>query len=93
MLETPVTNLDQNHTTSAHPDWRDVLWLVIHAGEWLEPLDKSALQHVTDGFLKLKEPLKALGHGGGAYVNEALHGATLATSIFRRLLRQTRKHQ
>lgn len=33
VLETPVSNLDKNQMSSAHPAWRDALWHVIHVGE------------------------------------------------------------
>ncbi|KAJ5121848.1 FAD linked oxidase N-terminal [Penicillium atrosanguineum] len=69
--ETPVTNLDSNQASSANPAWRDALWHVIHAGEWLEPLEDDVLQKTTNGFLEMLEPLKKLSPGGGVYLNEA----------------------
>ncbi|OAA70999.1 isoamyl alcohol oxidase [Akanthomyces lecanii RCEF 1005] len=70
--ETPLTNLDVDQSTSAHPAWRDALWHVIHVGEWDAPLPERRLQDVVGpGFLKLVEPLKKLSPGGGAYLNEA----------------------
>ncbi|KID83959.1 isoamyl alcohol oxidase [Metarhizium guizhouense ARSEF 977] len=71
VAETPVTNLDLDQSTSAHPAWRSALWHVIHVGEWLEPMSNDVLQHTADGFLKLLDPLKKLSPGGGAYLNEA----------------------
>ncbi|KAF7554930.1 hypothetical protein G7Z17_g2550 [Cylindrodendrum hubeiense] len=71
VLETPVTNLDKNQMSSAHPAWRNSLWHVIHVGEWLEPLDDKVLQYTANGFLKTVHPLKELSPGGGAYLNEA----------------------
>ncbi|GLI81848.1 hypothetical protein PoHVEF18_010240 [Penicillium ochrochloron] len=69
--ETPVTNLDKDQLSSAHPAWRDAIWHVILAGEWLEPLSKEELETTTGGFLKMLDPLKQLSPGGGAYLNEA----------------------
>ncbi|KAI1293920.1 FAD binding domain-containing protein [Xylaria venustula] len=69
--ETPVTNLDSSHLTSVHPAWRTALWHVVHAGEWLEPLDEFTMQRTTGGFLEMIEPLKKLSPGGGVYLNEA----------------------
>lgn len=69
--ETPVTNLDLDQTTSAHPAWRDALWHAIHVAEWTMPLQKNTLQQRAQGFLKLIDPLKRLSPGGGAYLNEA----------------------
>jgi FAD/FMN-containing dehydrogenase len=91
VLETPVSNLDQNQTTSAHPAWRDSLWHVIHVGEWLEPLETQHLQATTTGFLEMLEPLKKLSPGGGAYLNEAHWGepdwqSTYFGSFYERLL-------
>ncbi|CAI7666400.1 unnamed protein product [Penicillium pancosmium] len=69
--ETPLTNLDNDQLSSAHPAWRNAIWHVIHAGEWLEPLDKDEHLRTTTGFLDMLEPLKKLSPGGGAYLNEA----------------------
>jgi FAD/FMN-containing dehydrogenase len=69
--ETPVTNLDEDQSSSAHPAWRDAIWHVILAGEWLEPLGQKELQTTTGEFLNMLEPLKELSPGGGAYLNEA----------------------
>jgi hypothetical protein len=74
VLETPVTNLDSNHQTSALPAWRDALWSVIHVGEWEIPLAPAVHEKVNSGFLEMLEPLKELTPGGGAYFNEAHYG-------------------
>ncbi|KJX92272.1 hypothetical protein TI39_contig5879g00002 [Zymoseptoria brevis] len=71
VLETPVSNPDWAHATSANPAWRDSLWHVIHAGEWVGSLDESEVQTAADGFLKMLDPLRALTPGDGAYLNEA----------------------
>jgi FAD/FMN-containing dehydrogenase len=74
VFETPVSNPDTDHKTSALPAWRDAIWHVIHVGEWYEPLAPSALEQTTDVFLEILEPLKKLSPGGGAYFNEAHYG-------------------
>jgi FAD/FMN-containing dehydrogenase len=74
VLETPVSNADSTHSTSAHPAWRDALWHVIHVGEWEETLSPAVQEAATEGFLEMLEPLKALSPGGGAYFNEAHWG-------------------
>lgn len=71
VLETPVSNLDKNQMSSAHPAWRDALWHVIHVGEWIEPLAADEQANVAEAFLQILEPLKKLSPGGGAYFNEA----------------------
>lgn len=71
VLETPVSNLDKNQMSSAHPAWRDALWHVIHVGEWIEPLEAGEQANVAEAFLQILEPLKKLSPGGGAYFNEA----------------------
>jgi FAD/FMN-containing dehydrogenase len=71
VLETPVSNLDSTQASAANPAWRDSLWHVIHVGEWLHPLEDDALESIARGFLKMLDPLKKLGPGGGAYLNEA----------------------
>jgi FAD/FMN-containing dehydrogenase len=50
---TPVTNLDKDQLSSAHPAWRSAIWHVILVGEWLEPLSKDNLQNTTEGFLDM----------------------------------------
>ncbi|CZR67436.1 uncharacterized protein PAC_17335 [Phialocephala subalpina] len=74
VLETPLSNPDTSHTTSALPAWRSALWHVIHVGEWDAPLSPSVQESVTTGFLEMLEPLKELTPGGGAYFNEAHWG-------------------
>ncbi|CAI7630906.1 unnamed protein product [Penicillium glandicola] len=69
--ETPVSNLDKNQMSSAHPAWRNTLWHVIHVGEWVEPLEAEDQANVAEAFLQILEPLKKLSPGGGAYFNEA----------------------
>ncbi|PYI02677.1 FAD binding domain-containing protein [Aspergillus sclerotiicarbonarius CBS 121057] len=69
--ETPVTNLDKGQLSSVNPAWRDAIWHVIHAGEWVEPMGEEELGHTTAGFLDMLQPLKRLSPGGGAYLNEA----------------------
>jgi hypothetical protein len=69
--ETPVSNLDSNNQSSAHPAWRSTLWHVIQVGEWTEPLDAEDHKTTAEAFLKLLDPLKELSPGGGAYFNEA----------------------
>jgi hypothetical protein len=71
VLETPVSNLDLGQTLSAHPAWRDLLWHVIHVGEWLHTLEDVALQSTAQGFLQTLDPLKKLSPHGGAYLREA----------------------
>lgn len=71
VLETPVTNLDSQHTTSTLPAWRSALWHVIYVREWEEPLAPAVLDNATTGFLEMLDPLKKLSRGGGAYFNEA----------------------
>lgn len=74
VLETPVSNLDSTHQTSAHPAWRSALWHVIHVGEWSTPLPASVQEKATTGFLNMLEPLKRLSPNGGAYLTEAHFG-------------------
>lgn len=69
--ETPVSNLDSNHSVSAHPAWRNTLWHVIHVGEWVEPLEPEAHASTAEAFLRILDPLKKLSPSGGAYFNEA----------------------
>ncbi|KAJ5873003.1 FAD linked oxidase N-terminal [Penicillium soppii] len=71
VLETPVSNLDENQESSAHPAWRSTLWHVIQVGEWVEPLEADEHATTAQAFLDLLEPLKRLSPGGGAYFNEA----------------------
>lgn len=71
VLETPVSNPDNNHSVSAHPAWRNTLWHVIHVGEWLAPLEPEAEAKTAQAFLDILDPLKKLSPGGGAYFNEA----------------------
>lgn len=68
---TPATNPGEDQASSAHPAWRDEIWHVILAGEWLEPLSQEELQTTTTGVLNMLEPLKELSPDGGAYLNEA----------------------
>jgi FAD/FMN-containing dehydrogenase len=71
VFETPVSNRDSDHKTSALPAWRDALWHVIHVAEWEEPLTSAVHEKAVAGFLEILEPLKKLSPGGGAYFNEA----------------------
>ncbi|KAG6811013.1 hypothetical protein H0H92_009354 [Tricholoma furcatifolium] len=74
VVESPLSNLDTNNETSAHPAWRDAIWHVIHVAEWDEPLAPAVQKNLNDGFLQLLSPLKALTPNGGAYFNEAHYG-------------------
>jgi len=74
VFETPLSNPDADHKTSAHPAWRDALWHVIHVGEWEEPLGPDVYEAAVEGFLGMLGPLKELTLGGGAYFNEASWG-------------------
>jgi FAD/FMN-containing dehydrogenase len=83
VYESPLSNPDTKHSTSAHPAWRDALWHVIHVGEWEEPLTPAVHEDAADGFLEMLEPLKALTPGGGAYFNEASWGRRSLEGIMR----------
>ncbi|KAJ5711288.1 FAD binding domain-containing protein [Penicillium malachiteum] len=69
--ETPLTNSNADESSAVSPAWRDALWIVIHVGEWLEPMNDSLLRSTAEGILHTVDPLKALSLGGGAYLNEA----------------------
>jgi hypothetical protein len=71
VFETPLSNPDTAHRTSAHPAWRSALWHVINVAEWEQPLAPAVLKKVSLGFLDMLEPAKMLTPGGGAYMNEA----------------------
>ncbi|KAJ5826500.1 FAD linked oxidase N-terminal [Penicillium robsamsonii] len=70
VLETPVSNLDKNQMSSAHPAWRNAMWRAIHVGEWAEPLEADKQASVAGPFLQILKPLKRLSPVGGTYFNE-----------------------
>ncbi|KAL2279952.1 hypothetical protein FJTKL_13092 [Diaporthe vaccinii] len=97
VLETPVSNPDQDQATSAHPAWRNALWHVIHVGEWLKPLEATHSRNITEGFLRMLDPLKQLCPGSGAYLNEAHYAEpewqqTYFGSYYDRLLEAKNKY-
>lgn len=71
VFETPLSTPDEERQTSVHPAWRDAIWHVINVGEWHDPLAPAVQKNVTEGFLAMLDPLKALSPGSGAYFNEA----------------------
>jgi hypothetical protein len=82
VLETPLSNPDTRHSTSALPAWRDAIWHVIHVGEWEALLAPGVQGNATAGFLEMLKPLKELTRGGGAYFNEASYLEPLWESTF-----------